>query len=158
MKVNRIKSLRPSDAIWRHRTWSILAQVVACCLTVPSHYLNQCWLIINKVQSHSSGNHFTKDTSAINHWNQFENYLSKFSLKFPRGQWVKVLHAVQYFCHQFSETVEVTCRSVAHLHCMHHWTASIVTCCAVDTTEQNSNIARADRQTQIEYTKQSLNE
>ena len=31
--------LRPSDAILRQRTWSTLAQVVACCLTAPSHYL-----------------------------------------------------------------------------------------------------------------------
>ena len=71
-----INSLWPSDAIWWHRTWSTLAQVMACCLTAPSHYLNQCWLIISKVPSHSSGNHFTKDNSAINHWNLFENYMS----------------------------------------------------------------------------------
>ena len=38
----------PSDAIWRHRSRSTLAQVMACCLTAPSHYLNQCWLIISK--------------------------------------------------------------------------------------------------------------
>ena len=44
-----LNSLRPSDAIWRHRSWSTLAQVMACCLTAPSHYLNQCWLIISKV-------------------------------------------------------------------------------------------------------------
>ena len=36
--------LRPSDAIWRHRSGSTQAQVMACCLTAPSHYLNQCWL------------------------------------------------------------------------------------------------------------------
>ena len=35
-------TLRPSDAIWRHRSGSTLAQVMACCLTAPSHYLNQC--------------------------------------------------------------------------------------------------------------------
>ena len=46
-----IKSLGPSDAIWR---WSTLVQVMACCLTAPSHYLNQCWLIISKVLWHSS--------------------------------------------------------------------------------------------------------
>ena len=44
-----INSLMPSDAIWRQRTGSTLAQVMACCLTAPSHYLNQCWLIISKV-------------------------------------------------------------------------------------------------------------
>ena len=86
--MTRVNSLWPNHPIWGHRTWSTLAQVMACCLTAPSHYLNQCWLFISKVQSHSSGNHFTKDTSANNHWNQFENYLSKFSFKSPRGQWV----------------------------------------------------------------------
>ena len=42
-----LNSLRPSDTIWRHRSGSTLAQVMACCLTAPSHYLNQCWLIIS---------------------------------------------------------------------------------------------------------------
>ena len=43
-----INSLWLSDIIWRHRSGSTLAQVLACCLAAPSHYLNQCWLkIIN---------------------------------------------------------------------------------------------------------------
>ena len=42
-------SLRPSDVIWWQRSGSTLAQVMACGLTAPSHYLNQCWLIISKV-------------------------------------------------------------------------------------------------------------
>ena len=46
---NDFNSLRPSDAILRRRTGSTLAQVMACRLTAPSHYLNQCWLIISKV-------------------------------------------------------------------------------------------------------------
>ena len=58
----------PSDAIWRHRSGSTLAQVMACCLTAPSHYLNQCWLIISKVHWHSSEGNFAKDTSATNHF------------------------------------------------------------------------------------------
>ena len=44
-----LNSLKPSDAIWRPRSGSTLAQVMACCLTTPSHYLNQCWLTIRKV-------------------------------------------------------------------------------------------------------------
>ena len=47
-----ISSLWPSDAIWRQRTWSTLVQVMACCLMAPSHYLNQCWLIISEVPWH----------------------------------------------------------------------------------------------------------
>ena len=45
-----IKSLRSSNAIWWHGTGTTLAQVMACCLTAPSRYLNHCWLIINEVQ------------------------------------------------------------------------------------------------------------
>ena len=38
-------SLWPTDAMWRPRIGSTLAQVMACCLMATSHYLNQCWLI-----------------------------------------------------------------------------------------------------------------
>ena len=58
-----INSLRPSDAICRHRSGSTLAQVMACCLTEPRHYLNQFWLIISKIQLHSSDGNFTWDTA-----------------------------------------------------------------------------------------------
>ena len=64
-----VNSLWPSDAIWRQKTGSTLAQVMACCLTAPSHYLNQYWLIITKVQWHSSDSSFTTNASAISHWN-----------------------------------------------------------------------------------------
>ena len=49
VSVYQLISLEPSDAIWRWRSWSTLVQVMACCLTAPSHYLKQCWLIISKV-------------------------------------------------------------------------------------------------------------
>ena len=62
-------SLRLSDTIWQQRFGSTLAQVMACCLTVPSCYLIQCWFIIIKVQWHSAEGNFTKDTPASNHWN-----------------------------------------------------------------------------------------
>ena len=38
-----------SDAIWWQRPGSTLAQVMACHLTAPNHYLNRCWLIVSKV-------------------------------------------------------------------------------------------------------------
>ena len=53
-KCSSFNSLGPNDAIWRWRSWSTLVQVMAWCLTAPSHYLNQCWLIISKVLRHSS--------------------------------------------------------------------------------------------------------
>ena len=48
-----INSLWLSDAICRQRSGSTLAQVMACCLTAPSHYLNRCWLIVSEIQRHS---------------------------------------------------------------------------------------------------------
>ena len=83
-------SLGPGDAIWPHRSGSTLVQVIACCLTAPSHYLNQCWLIISKIQWHSSQGNFTRYILAINHICLLENYLSKISVKSPRGQWVNI--------------------------------------------------------------------
>ena len=68
----KLNSLWPSDAILRHRSGSTLVQIMACCLTAPSHYLNLCWLI-STVKWHSSKGKFTRDDSAINHWNYLEN-------------------------------------------------------------------------------------
>ena len=36
-----VNSFWPGDAIWQHRTESVLAHVMACFPTGPSHYLNQ---------------------------------------------------------------------------------------------------------------------
>ena len=47
-RLHWVNSLRPSDAIWQHGAGSTLVHVMACYLTAPSHYLNQCWLIISK--------------------------------------------------------------------------------------------------------------
>ena len=58
-----INSLWPRDTIWRHGSGSKLAQVMACCLMAPSHYLNQCWLIISEVWWHFSEDNFTIDAS-----------------------------------------------------------------------------------------------
>ena len=44
-KVNtlwhEVNSLRPSDALWRHRYGSTLAATMACCLTTPSHRVTE---------------------------------------------------------------------------------------------------------------------
>ena len=51
----------PSDATWRHRSGSTLAQAV----TAPSHYRNQCWLIIKGLLRHLPGIKFWK----LHFWN-----------------------------------------------------------------------------------------
>ena len=66
-----VNPLCPSDVIWRQGSRSTLAQVMACCLTATSHYLNQCWLMISEGLWHSSDSNFTED---IYRWNEFEIY------------------------------------------------------------------------------------
>ena len=42
---------------WQYSSGSTLAQMMACCLTGPSYYLNQCWLLIilhNEFENNSS--------------------------------------------------------------------------------------------------------
>ena len=60
----RINSLWPSDAIWWHKSEWTWAQVIVWCLTVPSHYLNQCCLITG-VLWHSGQNDFTRHYSDV---------------------------------------------------------------------------------------------
>ena len=61
---NEVNSLCSKD---KDRSGSTLAQVMACCFTAPSHYLNQFRFIISKVQCHSSQGNFTRDSSALNY-------------------------------------------------------------------------------------------
>ena len=112
-------SLWPSDDIWRHKSESTLAQVMACCLTAPSHYLNQCWLIIRKARWYSSDGNSIRDNSAMNRWNLFQNYLSKSILKSPRGQCVKPagMETFKYTwgCRDCNEYYQINC-SVSPTH------------------------------------------
>ena len=66
-------SLWSGVAIWRHRSGSTLAQVMACCLKAPSYYLNQCWFLISEILWHSPGSNFTLNAQAVILYNEFEN-------------------------------------------------------------------------------------
>ena len=44
---SRFNSVWPCDAIWRHRTWSPLAEVTDYSRMAPRHYYSQCWLTTN---------------------------------------------------------------------------------------------------------------
>ena len=78
--------LNHCDTILWHNSQSTLAQVMACCLTAPSHYLNQCWLIISEVLWYFIGN-----VHDIYLWYEFENCWLKITAASPRDQWVNSL-------------------------------------------------------------------
>ena len=81
-----VNSLWPSDTEWWHRAGSTLAQVMAWCLTAPSHYLNQCWLI-REALWHSPEINFTASAPATILYNEFKNYTLRITATFPRDQW-----------------------------------------------------------------------
>ena len=86
----KVNSYAPSNAIWRHRAWSTLVQVIDWCLAAPSHYLSQYWLIISKVLSHRLESNLT----AIGHATilyEFEKYIFEVIATFSRGQWLNML-------------------------------------------------------------------
>ena len=53
--LHSLKSLWPSDAIWRQRSGSTLAQVMACWPMAPGHYLKQCWVTIKSIKEQFVG-------------------------------------------------------------------------------------------------------
>ena len=65
-----ISPLTHCGSLWQHRSGSTLPQVIVCCLLAPSHYLNQCWLVISEIKWQSPEDDYTKDSSDINCWNK----------------------------------------------------------------------------------------
>ena len=55
---------------------------MVCCLSAPSHHLNQCWLITISVLRYSSeGNSIRSEET--NHWGKFENFIFKITFRCP---------------------------------------------------------------------------
>ena len=76
------------DAMWRHSPESTLALVMTCCLAAPSHYLDQCWLIINEAYWHLAETNFAEIVLDITHYKIFQNYIFENTATSPRRQWV----------------------------------------------------------------------
>ena len=82
------------DAFWRHKSMSTMALVMACCLTAPSHYMNQCWLIISQALWYSPKSNFIGIAEDINLGNKPDNYTFKIILASARGQWVNQYYRI----------------------------------------------------------------
>ena len=67
----------------RHNSSSALYQAMACCLTAPSHYLNQCWFIISVVLWHSSKTNFLVSAKDSNSFNVCPKY--KYTIVFTKA-------------------------------------------------------------------------
>ena len=83
-------TLWPSDTMWRQTSRLTLAQVMAWCLTAPSHnWTNVDWPSVKSKDIHIRAISQEMPQTSITKI-QFENCISKISLKFPRGQWVNI--------------------------------------------------------------------
>ena len=86
-----VNSLWPSDVIWRHGSGSTLAQIMACYLMAPSHYVNQCWPV---KLVRSCGIHLRAISQEVLKililWYGFQDNQFKITVTCPRGQWVKL--------------------------------------------------------------------
>ena len=83
---NMFNSLWPSDVIWHHRSCSTLFQLMACCLTTPSYYLNQCWLLTSDLLWHSNESIITMNGQGAITYNEFQNHTFKITAASSRGQ------------------------------------------------------------------------
>ena len=108
IKINRLlvsqplehclfSTLWPIDAIWWHRSGWTLAQVMACCLTAPSHYLSLCWLIISKALWDSCEGNLPRNVEDIYPWYGFENYHFSITATSPWGQWFNGCNMISAF-------------------------------------------------------------
>ena len=96
MFYTRFLSLRPiCDVMGRYRFGSTLAQVMACCLTAPSHYLNQCWLIISAVLWRSPESNFTASVPAIILYMSLKIILLKLLPHLPGANELKELYKLE---------------------------------------------------------------
>ena len=85
--VYRVNSLSPNNPYGVCSSWSILVQVMACCLMAPSHYLNQSWLIISEIHLHQVEGSCTENVPDITHYRVLKNYTFENIATSPWGQW-----------------------------------------------------------------------
>ena len=79
---------------------STLVQVMAWCLMASSHYLNQCWFIINTVYWHSYQRRLIRKYSSFPSLDMFENYTLKIttiSLRFQTVNFLRSRHSDPHF-------------------------------------------------------------
>ena len=97
-----------SDAIWRQQFGSKFARVKVCCLMAPSHYLNQCCLIINEVLWHPAKTNFSVSAHETNLWNEFEKYTCETDSTSLNVQW---------FNHDLTDWTPVPLCLIQEYHC-----------------------------------------
>ena len=110
-------------AIWPHRSGSTLAKVMAWCLMAPSHYLNQCWLLICGVIWQLPERNEIASAQATNQYNELENYTFEINTTYIGGQcvnsaldWHLTLHLSIYYLNCLFSLFFCVCYRVHGIH------------------------------------------
>ena len=87
----------PTATYMRQWNGSALVQIMAGHLfSVPSYYLNQCWVIVNWSLGNNLQWNFNQNTKLFIHKNAFENIVCEIAVILSIGKWVKFLKTIQH--------------------------------------------------------------
>ena len=101
-----VNSLRPSDAYMRRKTNNHWFRQWLVAWTAPSHYLNQCWNIVDWTRRNKLQWNLNKNSNIFIHENALQNIVWKMAAILSRPQCINILgHDDAY---------------------MDHWTASLL--------------------------------
>ena len=64
--------------------------------SAPSHYLNQCWIIVNWTLRNKLQWHFNQNTKLYIHKNASENTVCEMAVILSRGRWVNAIWCILY--------------------------------------------------------------
>ena len=78
----------PSVAYMRQWIGSALDKIMACRLSAPSHYLNQCWVIVDWTLRNKLLWNFNQNTNTVIHTNASEIIVCEMAAILSRGIWV----------------------------------------------------------------------
>ena len=93
-----LDSLWNRDVIWRYISGSTRFQVMACCLTAPSLYLHQSWLI-NEARWHSAEGNCTENFADIDHHKMFDNAICENMMSSSNGN---IFRVTGHLCGEFT--------------------------------------------------------
>ena len=102
------------------RTWSTSAQVMAWCLTAPSHYLNQYWILTSEVLWHSHEGFFSEKKSRYLSltW-LFKITILRLQLHLPRANELRLYVYIGYRAD--SRFAPSQCETSSQSNAVSHW-------------------------------------
>ena len=90
--------------------------------SAPSHYLNQCWVIVNWALGKKLRWNFNQNTKLFIHENASENFVCKMTDILSRGEMSSGVNVMNNY-HTYSNTIESGCSIIA-VKC-HVWTSAV---------------------------------